>query len=91
MPPETETSASTKSVDASEREKVRVAVSPALSEKVSEVRAMVGLTVSMVRVTELLSSEPSALVAPLELEKTPDPTEMTPSVVLSAVGVNVAE
>ena len=86
-----ETSASTKSVDDSERVKVRVAVSPALSDETSELTAMVGLTVSTERVTELLASEPSALVAPLELEKTPDPTEMTPSVVLSAVGVNVAE
>ena len=51
---------------------------------------MVGDAVSTERLTELLASEPSALVAPLELEKTPDPTETTPSVVLSAVGVNAA-
>ena len=89
-PSETETSASTKLVDAAEREKERVAVSPALSEEESEVRAMVGLTVSMVRVSELLASEPSVLELPDELEKAPDATEMTASVVLSAVGVKVA-
>ena len=70
---------------------MRVAVSPVLNDVTSDVTATVGLMVSMERVTELLASEPSALVAPLELEKTPDPIEMTPSVVLSAVGVNVAE
>ena len=91
VPPETEMSEAVKSVDASEREKEREAVSPAFNEETSELTAMVGLTVSTERVTELLASEPSALLAPLELEKTPDPTEMTPSVVLSAVGVNVAE
>ena len=92
-PPVTETSASMKLVDASERVKVRVAVSAALRElsASSSVMAMVGLTVSTEMVTELLLSLPSALVAPLELEKTPDPTEMTPSVVLFAVGVKVAE
>ena len=90
-PPETETEVSTKLVDASEREKERVAVSPALSEEVSEVRAMVGLTVSMLRVSELLESEPSLLELPDELEKALDATEITPSVVLLAVGVKVAE
>ena len=91
VPPETATSASTKSVDASEREKERVAVSPALREEESEVRAMVGLTVSMESVSELLESEPSRLRWPNEFEKVPDATEMSASVVLSAVGVNVAE
>ena len=90
VPPETETSEAVKSVDASEREKERVAVSPALREEVSEVRAMVGLTVSMERVSELLESEPSVLELPNEFEKVPDATEMSASVVLSAVGVKVA-
>ena len=46
MPPRTETSSSTKSVDASEREKVRVAVSLMLNESSisSSVMAMVGRT-----------------------------------------------
>ena len=91
VPPETETSSTVKSVDDSERVKVRVAVSPALREEVSEVRAMVGLTVSMLRVSELLASEPSALELPAESEKTPEATEITPSVVLLLVGVKVAE
>ena len=90
-PPETATSDSMKSVDASEREKVRVAVSPALREEESEVRAMVGLTVSMVRVSELLASEPSVLELPAESEKTPEATEITASLVLLLVGVKVAE
>ena len=89
-PPETATSDSMKSVDASEREKVSVAVSPALREEESEVRAMVGLTVSTVRVSELLESEPSVLELPDESEKAPDATEITPSVVLSVWGVKVA-
>ena len=50
-----------------------------------------GLLVSTVRVTVLLLSEPSLLVSPVELEKTPDATEITPSEVLLAVGVKVAE
>ena len=86
-----ETSASAKSVDASERVKVRVAVSPALSDETSELTATVGLTVSTERVTELLLSLPSALMLPAESENFELATEMTPSVVLSSVGVNVAE
>ena len=91
VPPETETSDSVKSVDASERVKVSVAVSPVLREEESEVRAMVGLTVSTERVRELLASEPSWLVLPAASEKASDAMEMTPSVVLLFVGVKVAE
>ena len=80
-----------KLVEASESVNVRVAVSPALREEVSEVSAMVGLTVSTVRVSELLESSPSVLVLPEESEKAPDATEMPASVVLFAVGVKVAE
>ena len=90
-PPETETSVSTKLVDASEREKERVAVSPALREEVSEVRAMVGLTVSTERVSELLESEPSRLLLPAESQKAPEVTETMPSEMLLVVGVKVAE
>ena len=95
-PPETEISDSTKLVEASEREKEREAVSPALSEEVSEVRAMVGgvvsaATVLMASVSELLASEPSRLLLPAASENLELATEMTPSVVLSAVGVKVAE
>ena len=91
VPPETATSEAVKSVDASEREKVRVAVSPALREEVSEVRAMVGLTVSTESVSELLESEPSVLELPDESEKAADVTEITASAVLPASGVKVAE
>ena len=90
VPPETETSEAVKSEEASESEKERVAVSPALREEVSEVRAMVGLTVSMVRVSELLASEPSVLELPAESENVELATEITPSVVLLLVGVKVA-
>ena len=45
----------------------------------------------MERVSELLESAPSVLVLPAESEKTPEAMEMTPSVVLLASGVNVAE
>ena len=90
VPPVTAISDATKSVDGSESVNVMSAVSLALSEEVSEVRAMVGLTVSMLRVSELLESEPSLLELPDELEKALDATEITPSVVLLAVGVKVA-
>ena len=90
VPPETEMSASVKSVDASERVKVRVAVSPAFKEETSDVTAMVGLTVSTVKVRELLASDPSLLVLPAASENFELATETTPSVVLSAVGVKVA-
>ena len=91
VPPETEMSEAVKSVDASEREKESVAVSPALREEESEVRAMVGLTVSMVSVSELLESEPSVLELPAASENLELATEITPSAVLPAVGVKVAE
>ena len=90
LPPETVRSASAKSEDDSERVKVRVAVSPALRDKTSDVTATVGLTVSTERVTELLLSLPSALLLPAESENVELATEMTPSVVLSSVGVKVA-
>ena len=68
-----------------------MAVSPAFKEETSELTAIVGLTVSTERVTELLLSLPSALLLPAESENFELATEMTPSVVLSSVGVNVAE
>ena len=45
--------------------------------------------VSTVKVTELLESEPSLLVLPAASENFELATEITPSVVLSAVGVKV--
>ena len=63
-PPVTETSYSKKLKDVSERVKVRVAVSPALRElsASSSVMAMVGRTVSTVKVTVLLASFSSWLM-----------------------------
>ena len=89
-PPETTTSDSRKSVDASERVNVSVEVSPAFKEETSDVTAMVGLTVSTEKMTMLLASSPSLLLLAEELENFELATEITPSVVLSAVGVNMA-
>ena len=89
-PPESDTSDSTKSDDGSESVKVSVAISPACRDEMSDVRAMVGLTVSTEKVTELSGSAPSILGMPAESEKTPEATEITPSVVLSESGVKIA-
>ena len=56
-----ETSAAVKLVEVSERMKLIKAVSLALREEVSDDRAMVGLTVSTLRMSELLESFPSRL------------------------------
>ena len=90
-PPEIVRSDSEKSEDDSEREKVREAVSPAFREVTSDEMAMEGRRVSTVRVTELLASEPSVLKLPELSEKEELATEMTASVVLSVLGVKVAE
>ena len=49
------------------------------------------ILVSTERVTELLASDPSALVLPEASENLELATEMTPSVVLLVEGVKVAE
>ena len=51
---------------------------------------MVGMVVSTERVSELLESAPSLFGLTAKLEKAPEATKITPSVVLSAVGVKVA-
>ena len=79
-----------KSVAASERVKVTVVVSPAFNDEASDVIAIVGLTVSTDKVKVLLLSDPSALVLPAASENFDEATLITPFVVLSAVGVNVA-
>ena len=91
-PPEIVTSDSTKSVEASERVKVRVDVSPAPRElsASSSVIEMLGRMVSTLKVTELLASVPSLLVLPAESENFELATEITPSEVLLSVGVKVA-
>ena len=80
----------TKSVDASERVKVTVVVSPFFNDAAADVIAIVGLTVSTERVKVLLLSDPSAFSFPAESENFDEATLITPLVVLSAVGVNVA-
>ena len=89
-PPETLISSSTKSVEASERVKVTVVVSPAFNEDAADVIAIVGLTVSTDRVKLLFVSDPSAFVLPAESENLFEATLIMPSVVLSSVGVNIA-
>ena len=89
-PPETMISLSIKSVDASERVKVSAAFSPAFKLSTSDVISIVGRTVSILRVTILSASYPSLLVFPKESENFVSSTNIIPSVVLSAVGVNVA-
>ena len=89
-PPETLISSATKLVDASERVKVTVVVSPAFNDEALDVIAMVGLTVSTERVKVLSLLDPSAFLLPAESENFDEATLITPSVVLLSVGVNVA-
>ena len=89
-PPETLISSSIKSVDASERVKVTVVVSPAFNDEAEDVIAIVGLTVSIDKVKLLLLSDPSVFVLPAESENLFEATLIMPSVVLSSEGVNVA-
>ena len=64
-----------------------VVVEPVLLDK--EGLEAVEALVSTVKVTELLASEPSLLVLPAASENLELATEITPLVVLSAVGVKV--
>ena len=89
-PPETLISPSIKSVAASESVKVTVVVSPAFNDEALDVIAIVGLTVSTDKVKVLLLSDPSVFIFPEESENFDEATLITPLVVLSAVGVNVA-
>ena len=90
VPPETLISSSIKSVAASEIEKATVVVSPAFNEDAADDIAIVGLIVSIDKVKLLLLSDPSAFALPAESENLFEAILITPSVVLSAVGVNVA-
>ena len=89
-PPETLISSSTKSVEASERVKVTVVVSPAFNDEAVDVIAIVGLRVSIDKVKVLLLSDPSSFALPAELENLFEAILITPSVVLCTIGVNVA-
>ena len=91
VPPVADMSELVKSLEDSERMKLRVAVSPAFNEEESEEMMMVGLMVSTVRVTVLFESEPSLLVLPAESENLDDATEIKPSVLLLFEGVKVDE
>ena len=79
-------------MEGSESVNVRVDVWPAAKESSgsSSLMAMVGLTVSMVKRTELLGSASSLLVLPAASEKAPLPTETTASVLLLS-GWKIAE
>ena len=83
-PPETEISERLKSDEGSERTKERIALSPDFRDETSELMAMVGMTVSTDRLTELLSSEPSLLVLPAASEKAEEATEITALLLLLA-------
>ena len=75
-PPVTKTSDSMKLVDASEREKVRLAVSPALREEESEVRAMVGGVVSLEEVSVACVAElPAKSLTSAVMERVPSVSE----------------
>ena len=70
--------------------KVIVVVSPSFNDDASDVISIFGLTVSTNKVKMLLLSDPSALVLHAASENFDEATLITPFVVLSAVGVNVA-
>ena len=84
-------SARAKSVDVSLKVKVISAVSVALRVALLDVRAMVGVIVSMVNDTRLSESAPSALALPVALENLVFATLIEPEVVLLVVGVKVTE
>ena len=90
-PPETVAILATvKSVEASLNVNVIRAVSPAFREVTSEVTMIVGSTVSIASVTELLISAPSILKLPAVSLNVPLATLIAPFVVLLISGVNVA-
>lgn len=86
-----EISDASKSVEGSEREKERLATSPALSDVMSEVRAMEGARVSIERMRVLSRSLPSLLGLPARSEKEEESTEITPSALEPRSGVKMAE
>ena len=87
LPPVAVISFAVKSVDASDRVIVNVALSPTFNAVTSEVILIVGSTVSTERVTVL---EAALFVLPAASLNVGEETLITPSVLLSSVGVNVA-
>ena len=86
LPPVAVISSNTKSLDASDRVIVNVAVSPTFNVETSEVILIVGSSVSTERVTVLETS----LLFPAASTNLSEETLITPSALLSSVGVNVA-
>ena len=84
-------SARAKSVDVSLKVKVISAVSVALRVALLDVRAMVGVTVSMLKDTRLFESAPSALALPAASVNLVLATLTEPEVVLLVLGVKVTE
>ena len=88
-PPLAVTSSTVKSVEASDKVKVMVAVSPTPSSALLVVIATVGGVVSLV--STVMETEPALVLAlPAASVNLLASTETTPSVVLLAVGVKVA-
>ena len=88
-PPLAVTSSTVKSVEASDKVKVMVAVSPTPSSSLFVVIATVGGVVSLV--STVMETEPALVLAlPAASVNLLASTETTPSVVLLAVGVKVA-
>ena len=87
LPPVAVISFAVKSVDASDRVIVNVALSPTFNAVTSEVILIVGSTVSTERVTVL---EAALFVLPAASLNVGEETLITPSVLLSSSGVNVA-
>ena len=86
LPPVAVISFAVKSVDASDRVIVNVALSPTFNAVTSEVILIVGSTVSTERVTVLETS----FIFPAASTNLSEETLITPSALLSSVGVNVA-
>ena len=80
-------SSAVKSVADSDRVNVNCALSPAFNSVTSEAILIVGSTVSTVRVTVL---EAALFALPAASENFGEETLITPSVLLSSSGVNVA-
>ena len=85
VPPLTLISSTPKSVDASERVNVIVAVSPAFKALSLDVIVMPGITVSTARV-----SDPEVFALPAASTNPPEETGISPLEMLSSVGVNTA-
>ena len=94
-PPEVVMSEAVKLIEVSERENERLATPPVTRDEMSEESEIVGgvvsfVVVSMLSVRELSGSLPSVFGFSERSEKAEEATEIRPSDVLFALGVNVA-